>query len=45
MVLNTTASWLDYMQVKATEMESTRVDVSGWVKTFMGQVAAAELAL
>jgi len=43
MALNTTANWLDYMQIKATEMEGRRLDIPRWVNNFTNQVTAAEL--
>ena len=43
-MLNTTANWLDYMQIKATEMEGMRLDMPAWTQSFYSRVAELELA-
>ena len=37
-MLNTTANWLDYMQIKATEMEGMRLELNRWVTNFDSKV-------
>ena len=43
LTLNTTANWLDYMQIKATEMEGWRLETQHWIQNFHSQVAELEL--
>ena len=42
LTLNTTANWLDYMQIKATEMEGMRLELHRWVTNFTSKVTELE---